>query len=277
MVQKKKETYGFFLVAAGLLIGFFLGAGIIYLVNNRPEEQQFTDAALERIARIFQPAEPSSASESIPPAVRARPEHVVSRAPETASLEPGEEPVRAEPLDLQDPPEPAVSETAESLDGNPDVPVAEVNKDEPEFMGSHLIPEESHTRNILNDGIRVRRDRMIGTQTFHLPAIDQLSEGSATTRRLDSLLGNRQSPASRLFTVEFWESPLHFTGYKMGKNRIVLYGLDQIESVSLQAMNDTVYLKYYEFYFPLVLTTEFLPLVAVSDSLIINKLELQWP
>ena len=80
-----------------------------------------------------------------------------------------------------------------------------------------------------------------------------------------------------MITIEFWESPLHFTGYKMGKNKVVIYGLDQIESVSLLTLDEAIFLKYYEYFFPLEPTSDFLPLVPLSDAILIHKLEQQWP
>jgi hypothetical protein len=277
MVQKKKETYGFLLVAAGLLIGFFLGAGIIYLFTNRADEHLLTDAALERIARIFQPAEqgPATAGTVIPD--RAVPSGKDSPAGATNLPTIADKSIPTGEADDSDTPE---SLSAEPIEGEL---IRQAGDGDPEIlsgtdtMENSLSPAEQHTRSVVDENIRVRRDRLLGTQAFNLAMTGLSAAPSESTRRLDSLLGNRQEAVYRQINVEFWESPLNFTGYKMGKNRVIIYGLDQIESVSIQTLDDNIFLKYYEFYFPLLLTSEFLPLVPVSDTLLIYKLELQWP
>jgi hypothetical protein len=48
---------------------------------------------------------------------------------------------------------------------------------------------------------------------------------------------------SRLFNIEFWTSPLHYKGYKMGKYKLVLYGINATDDIKIYRLDDVVYLK----------------------------------
>ncbi|MFO7998305.1 MAG: hypothetical protein R6U86_04910 [Bacteroidales bacterium] len=274
MTNKKNDTYGFSLVVAGLLIGFFLGAGIVYLISSRPDDHLLTNAALERISRLFQPEE--------------------SQLP-AAGAKTGSAPVPPREMVADLTPPPGSGIPTDSLDQTgmniPDSGAGLPDEEEPASgsLSAHATTDSigmqttgfegpSHyTREVVDDEIRLKRDRLISTIGFALTHSDLNPAHSETTKRLDSLLGNTHEYSPRIITIEFWESPLHFTGYKMGKNKVVIYGLDQIESVSLLTLDEDIFLKYYEFFFPLEPTSEFLPLVPLSDAILIHKLEQQWP
>lgn len=87
-----------------------------------------------------------------------------------------------------------------------------------------------------------------------------------TDRKLDSLIGNTTPVNNKdIFIIEFWESPLNSTGYKMGKNKIILYGIHSFDMVSLEEHNNQIYLKYFNELYPLEHTTSFKPLVQVNE------------
>lgn len=285
------------LVAAGLLIGFFLGAVIIYVFNSRPAEYHLTDAALERIARLFQQHQQESSaspSGSLGQPVATTGTGAGTNTPAgsatgtgAAIQTPGEEstslslPALQDSTELDTLPVDTLGHRIATEGAATDITLAESASDK---TVSHQFSQEpgtdtprQHSQGVLEEEIRVRRDRLLGTIGFTLPAASPAGSWSESTRTLDSLLRGRTGQPHRSILVEFWESPLNFTGYKMSKNSLILYGLDQIESVSLQMHEEVIYLKYYDFYFPLKLTSEFLPLSAVEDPLLINKLEQRWP
>ena len=201
MKKKGSETYGFTLVAIGLLTGFFLGGSIVYWYSNRTGNYS---------------------------------NQLITSPANTIST-----PVQSEsPINL-----------------------------------SHKSNPESRSASTMAEDIKLIKDQMIGIKEFYLPDIfvDQpLSRGSQI---LDSLMG--QNPAKengrKIFYVEFRESPLNYTAYRMTKNHLVVYGLDQIDFVSLHSFDNQLYLKYFEEYFPLEITADFNPLIPANDIRLINK------
>jgi hypothetical protein len=268
--QNKNDGFGFLLVSAGLLIGFFLGAGIVYLYFDRPPEHPFTDAALERIARVFrQDGEaPAATVTTEQTASRLQRQETVSGADLPAAAAdtlspPADEPISREPSAETDPQETTASE------GPPPVPTGSAT----EFPAQADLPGGQPA--ISSPSMRLQRDRLVSTMGFTLPPDDRPEKTSAGTQRLDSLLGNR--PVARTIYLDFWESPLNFSGYKREKNRVVVYGLDPFEPVSLHALDTNLFLKYADFYFLLETTPDFKPLIPLDDQGLIEKLEMLWP
>lgn len=62
---EKNDSYGFFLVAIGLLTGFFLGAVVVFWYSNRNEINIFSDRPTDRISAMAQP-EPMIKKETVP-------------------------------------------------------------------------------------------------------------------------------------------------------------------------------------------------------------------
>jgi hypothetical protein len=111
---------------------------------------------------------------------------------------------------------------------------------------------------------KIARDRLLHTKTITLTNVKD--NRSSANQKLDSLLGNFTAPSDvQVFFIEFWESPLNSVGYKMGKNKILLYGIQSFENISLASYNGKIYLNYLSEYYPLEITTSFQPLVPVNE------------
>lgn len=112
----------------------------------------------------------------------------------------------------------------------------------------------------------IAQDRLIHTTTISIPGFK--TSTSSSGQQLDSLLGKkaRNSQRDQVFFIEFWESPLHSLGYKMGKNKIALYGIRSFDMVSLSHQKGKLFLQYMGEYYPLEHTTSFRPLVPASGA-----------
>lgn len=74
------------------------------------------------------------------------------------------------------------------------------------------------------------------------------------------------------FSVEFWKSPINYKGYKMGRGKIVLFGIYQSNDVSLVSIGNSVFLKNQELYFRLEPTEVFCNLNPVTDKNLLAQL-----
>ena len=79
---------------------------------------------------------------------------------------------------------------------------------------------------------------------------------------LDSLLvDNITSISSEGLYVEFWKSPVNFKGYKLNKKKLILFGIMEFDSVSLEFQKEkSLLLHYRNQEFELKCTQDFLPL-----------------
>lgn len=228
-----RDSYGFTLVAIGLLTGFFLGAGIVYWFTNRSENDLQTNRPIERISGLFK-NEHDHSTDDQQQGDRWTDERQVD------SIQQADEPVR----NLTD----AADAEAEG-DTSP------------------------------MEDIRIIRDQLIGIRGFYLPAPNDDIPEAESSRKLDSLIGGSQinTEQKQVLIVEFRESPLNYLAYMMGKSRLVVYGIDLIDMVSIYELDDQLYLKYNEQYYNLEYASEFRLLVPESDVEQIRKLDLLWP
>lgn len=227
MGTDNRDAYGFTLVAIGLLTGFFLGAGLVYLYTNREVTGMFAERTLDRIESIFVN------------------EQEVGEDQEEAS----------QPMtDLED---------------------AWVSGQNPTLYDNDSVDEDHQ----FTEGIRISRDRLLGIKGFIIPTDDNIHQGSEGSRKLDSLIGGRQpdQEAKRLMYVEFWESPLNYSVYKLSRNRLVVYGIDQIDQVNLLSYEGYLFLKYNEQYYTLEHTTDFRLLQPENNIELIRQLDYSWP
>ncbi len=120
------------------------------------------------------------------------------------------------------------------------------------------------------EAYRITRDRLLHTKVIMLTNVKD--SRSPADRKLDSLLGNsREHSDVQAFFIEFWESPLNSVGYKMGKNKIVLYGIHSFGNINLVRYNEKIYLNYLSEYYPLEMTTAFKPLIPTQEPVFTSE------
>jgi len=127
------------------------------------------------------------------------------------------------------------------------------------------------------DNFIVRKDKMLKTRNL---AVINLGETEQTNTTADSLLEkisgikDRKTNTGVLFNVEFWQSPINYKGYKMTKNKMILFGVNPEETLTLFHNNgdDALYLKQKQNYFRLYYTDIFRQFEKVNDLTVIEKL-----
>ncbi|MFA4853177.1 MAG: hypothetical protein WC599_11715, partial [Bacteroidales bacterium] len=125
-----------------------------------------------------------------------------------------------------------------------------------------------------SNNIPIKKDQLIYAKSFTIPGIDQFNNDDPD--KIDSLLtdnkANTLNKFKNMFSVEFWKSPINYKGYKTGKNKLVLFGIDQFNMISFKMLNKTLYMKYISDYYQVDKTSEFKSLVSVNNQNIINQL-----
>jgi hypothetical protein len=110
--------------------------------------------------------------------------------------------------------------------------------------------------------IKISRDRMVQSQTY------QIKKKKRILTSLDSLkdegLNIREESFGKTLLIEFWESPINFTGYKLGKSKLVLYGINPQSKIQIEETGkDSLKLFEGDVLFNFVKTQEFKPINAV--------------
>jgi hypothetical protein len=135
--------------------------------------------------------------------------------------------------------------------------------------------KKSVTEGDEEEDIEVKKDVMISS--IVLPVIDkggQKDESSSKdiTKKLpDANLAVEEKTDS--FVVEFWVSPIHYKGYKMSKNKLVLFGLENIDALKLYRLNNSIYMNDGESYYMMATTYDFMPNQKLKESEIPQELK----
>jgi hypothetical protein len=119
-----------------------------------------------------------------------------------------------------------------------------------------------------NSEIVVRTNELLGEKVVTLVNLDGI-------KAIDSIrskeAGIKEEPGKAV-TIEFWQSPLNYKGYTMSRSRLVLFGFNTEESVSLYRLDQTMFMKIAGGVFRLENTADFRQLERVTDEALLERL-----
>jgi hypothetical protein len=162
--------------------------------------------------------------------------------------------------------------TEQSMDG-----LLDQNEDTISIKKLKLSAKKSPTINysevdqLLNDeeDLNIAKEELLSVKNIKVIDLD-------ATKKQDTLVGQLAGVTttnfSNLFFVEFWKTPLNSKGYRMTRNRVILYGLSDFSSITIYKVDDNFYLKNDEFVYKISAGTEFKSLEIVNDSELLAKI-----
>lgn len=117
--------------------------------------------------------------------------------------------------------------------------------------------------------ITVAKEELLSVKNIKVIDLD-------ANKKQDTLVGQLAGVSSsdfpNLFFVEFWKTPLNSKGYRMTRNRVILYGLSDFSNITIYKVEDNFYLKNDEFVYKISAGTEFKSLELVSDAELLAKI-----
>jgi hypothetical protein len=265
MRKKVSGEFNILILFLGLLLGFFLGSSAVYWHFDRQNDRILKDMLNQMVSLFKENSNNSPAAEPIN-GVRVK-DSKGSR--DIANTGQSEKPT----IDMN----PELSDMETATDSN-----HETADYFHLFRDSESYITEDQTTNIqsgksdeqpgLSSIYSIAQDRLLYTRRVVLPAASDRK--NKTDRLLDSLLGSTTvSSAEQVFFLEFWESPLNSLGYRMGKNKIVFYGIRLYDFASISRHQGKIYLRYLNDYYPLEVTTSFKPLIPLNDPYLVDQLQ----
>ncbi|MBW6499366.1 MAG: hypothetical protein K0B09_13330 [Bacteroidales bacterium] len=278
--RNKKSNYTFSYVIMGLILGFFLGSGIVYWYSNRQNDSIFANNLWDYLAGLFQGSENTStyliSSTELPPPARpsASPQNDQTVLADVMSETNTADSLLTEGFDFEAPGAFAESNTAADS-----LLILEEQPAEFQDANRDADSDEENQEPSPQQPIRIAQDKLLFIRAFSLPSKKTETVQTQAMRQLDSLLGNNpQRPApENIMLVEFWKSPLNYRGYKMSHNKLVVYGFDQMESFSLHSDGKNFFIKYFDNYYPVSLTMDFKPLISMAEPAVPEENLESWP
>jgi hypothetical protein len=224
MNRKKQEEVSFVSIMFGLILGFILGAGLVYRYYDKENEIQLINKISSFVSSFFD--KPAFTKDSLIPANPLAGKSTPTSAPKS----PGKD---QKPFS-----------TDVTLSTEPNISEEDFQLTDFEYMDLDSLEVSDFTE---FDVFRVIHDSLALVRSFYIP-LPQSQARPEQYRLLDSLLGSSriQKPGYNLVNIEFWISPIHYTGYKKSKNRIIIYGIDQPDQAEFFMSGTDLIMKYFD-------------------------------
>ncbi len=124
-----------------------------------------------------------------------------------------------------------------------------------------------------DEDIIIKRDQLVAVGEQQVVFLnDTLPELSTTDSLLEAVTEVKMQRRTTVYEVEYWKSPINFKGYKLGKNKLLLYGLSNQELKGLYEDGEALYVKTTDNVYQLHVTNEFKPFVRVTDEALLKTL-----
>ena len=125
------------------------------------------------------------------------------------------------------------------------------------------------------DNFIVRKDELLGSRSVEVTNLQPTESATASDSLLEKVSGIKEGKKNVVaaFKVEFWQSPINYRGYKMTKNKIVLFGINSEEIVKFFHLDDNIFMKHNQNIYRMYFTDEFKQFEKVNDATLVAKLK----
>lgn len=123
-----------------------------------------------------------------------------------------------------------------------------------------------------DDEIVVKKDELLFAEMLML--INLETEKANTSDSLAKVAANIKEPViNQFYQVEYWKSPLNYRGYKFGKNKLVVYGIEYLDKGSIFKWKENFYFKANGRVYALEKTSEFKPYDIANNPDLLQLIE----
>lgn len=146
------------------------------------------------------------------------------------------------------------------------VPKAKPKVEQDDFFTDNQIEESSTIASNSESEIQVSKDELINILSFPLKDLDRVEIKKSSDSLLQQFEGQAVNQDKRNYQIEFWKSPINYKGYKMIRNRIVVFGLDPAEQTTVIKYENQIFLKSGSIFYALKMTDEFEALKKTEED-----------
>lgn len=126
-----------------------------------------------------------------------------------------------------------------------------------------------------SEDIRILEDQLVGTKKIKISYLDTLGGNSLTTKSDSAMAAHldiREEKRPQQLEVEFWSSPINYSGYRLGKNKLMIFGIRANDPISLYGKEETIYLHTSKGLFELNRCDEFEQLRIITDQEFVSSI-----
>ncbi|OIQ29900.1 MAG: hypothetical protein BM555_05525 [Crocinitomix sp. MedPE-SWsnd] len=113
----------------------------------------------------------------------------------------------------------------------------------------------------IESDISIRREKLISTVWVGVDVLKDITKDTLANQ----LIGVEQTFPTKML-VEFWESPLNFSGYKLSRNKLVMFGMPDNLVYKILRNETDYFITTENIYYSIKETEEFLPYLEVQKE-----------
>lgn len=124
-----------------------------------------------------------------------------------------------------------------------------------------------------NEEIIVRKDELLATRQVDMANLSVNANGNDSLLQKVSGIRDDKNTVKQPMNVEFWRSPINYKGYKMAKNKIVLFGVAEQDDVKLYRLEEGHYIKLQQGVYKIDYTNDFRQFERINDESILARIK----
>ncbi len=123
-----------------------------------------------------------------------------------------------------------------------------------------------------DQNLEVKKDQLLVAHTFKVQEVSptekkvEVSLSQTTISKLNPAAGLAEGAKVEDYEVEFWISPINYKGYKMGNNKLILFGIEEPEAVKLFLVENKIVMKYGHEFFKISNSDDFISFTSIKPS-----------
>jgi hypothetical protein len=127
------------------------------------------------------------------------------------------------------------------------------------------------------EAITVKKEELLITKELPVYVLDP--NLNSKTNKSDSILAivsgtkdESKKGTLQKIMVELWKSPINYKGYQASKNKIIMYGFNDIQDMKLYSNKNNLFLKHNEIVYSIMYNDDFTNYEKVIDINILNQI-----
>jgi len=142
-----------------------------------------------------------------------------------------------------------------------------------EFETEENVVVDSSNTNNFEEPITIKKEELLVSKEISIQFIDINNKVNKNDSLLAVVSGTKDESkkgSQQKILVEFWKSPINYKGYQASKNKIICFGLTEIEEVKLFNIKNNLYLKYFDSVYNIEITSDFSNYEKITDANTLN-------
>lgn len=141
------------------------------------------------------------------------------------------------------------------------------------YVDSLAIRDTTVVNANTNNEIVVRKDELLATRQVDMANLSVNANDKDSLLQKVSGIRDDKNTVKQSMNVEFWRSPINYRGYKMAKNKIVLFGVAEQDDIKLYHLDDASYIRLQQGVFKIDYTNDFRQFERINDESVLARLK----